>query len=276
MTKKEDIDRLKETARLMRINILKMLNSAKSGHTGGSLSATDIITALYFHVLRHNPKDPPRSERDRFVLSKGHATPALYSALAMCGYFDAAELMTLRKLNSSLQGHPDMRKTRGIETTSGSLGQGLSIANGIAMGLRLEGLKSNVYVMLGDGELQEGQVWEAAMTAAHYKLGKVTAIVDNNGLQIDGAVKDVMGIEPLYDKWKSFGWDVQIIDGHNFEEIIPALESAKTRIVNDKPSVIIAKTIKGKGVSFFEGQVKYHGTPPTDDELKRALKELGE
>lgn len=275
MVKKEDIDRLKETARLMRINILKMLNSAKSGHTGGSLSATDIITALYFHVLRHNPKYPPWSERDRFVLSKGHATPALYSALAMCGYFDAAELTTLRNLNSSLQGHPDMRKTRGIETTSGSLGQGLSVANGIAMGLRLEGLKSNVYVMLGDGELQEGQIWEAAMTAAHYKLGKVTAIVDNNGLQIDGAVKDVMGIEPLYDKWKAFGWDVQIIDGHNFEEIIPALESAKTRIVNDKPSVIIAKTIKGKGVSFFEGVVKYHGTPPADDELKRALKELG-
>ncbi|MBE9547276.1 MAG: transketolase, partial [Proteobacteria bacterium] len=257
MTKKEDIDRLKETARLMRINILKMLHCAKSGHTGGSLSAADILTALYFHVLRHNPKDSHWPERDRFVLSKGHAAPALYSALAMCGYFDLAELMTLRKLNSSLQGHPDMRKTNGVETSSGSLGQGLSVANGIAMGLRLEGLNANVYVMLGDGELQEGQVWEAAMTAAHYKLGKVTAIVDNNGLQIDGAVKDIMEIEPLYEKWKAFGWDVQVIDGHNFEEIMPALESAKTGNVKDKPSVIIAKTIKGKGVSFFEGVVKY-------------------
>ena len=276
MVKKEDINRLKETARMMRINILKMLHSAKSGHTGGSLSATDIITALYFHVLRHNPKDPNWRERDRFVLSKGHAAPALYSALSMCGYFDSKELMTLRKLNSSLQGHPDMRKTRGVETTSGSLGQGLSVTNGIAMGLRLEGLKSNIYVMLGDGELQEGQVWEAAMTSAHYKLGKVMTIVDNNGLQIDGAVKDVMGIEPLHDKWKAFGWNVQVIDGHNFEEIIPALENARNCNVKDNPSVIIAKTIKGKGVSFFEGQVKYHGTPPTDDELERALKELGE
>lgn len=275
MINKEDIDRLKETARLMRINILKMLHNAKSGHTGGSLSATDIITALYFHVLRHNPKDPHWPERDRFVLSKGHAAPALYSALAMCGYFDSDELMTLRKLNSPLQGHPDMRKTEGVEASSGSLGQGLSVANGIAMALRLEDLKSNVYVMLGDGELQEGQVWEAAMTSAHYKLGKVMAIIDNNGLQIDGIVKDIMGIEPLYEKWKAFGWNVQVINGHNFGEIIPALESAKTKDVMDKPSVIIAKTIKGKGVSFFEGLVKYHGVAPTDEELNRALRELG-
>lgn len=275
MAKMEDISRLKETARLMRINILTMIHNASSGHTGGSLSAADIMTALYFHVLNHNPDDPNWPERDRFVLSKGHGAPALYSALAMCGYFNLKELMTLRKLNSSLQGHPDVRKTKGVNATSGSLGQGLSVANGIAMGLRLEGIKSNVYVMLGDGELQEGQIWEAAMTAAHYKLGKVMAIVDNNGLQIDGAVKDVMGIEPLYDKWKAFGWNVQVIDGHNFEEIIPALESVKSRNVADTPSVVIAKTIKGKGVSFFEGLAKYHGVAPTDEEFKKALKELG-
>jgi transketolase len=275
MMNMEDISRLKETARLMRINILKMIHNASSGHTGGSLSAADIMTALYFNVLNHNPQYPNWRERDRFVLSKGHGAPALYSALAMRGYFDTYDLMTLRKLNSPLQGHPDVRKTKGVNSTSGSLGQGLSVANGIAMGLRLEGIKSNVYVMLGDGELQEGQIWEAAMTAAHYKLGKVMAIVDNNGLQIDGAVKDVMGIEPLYDKWKAFGWDVQIIDGHNFEEIIPALKSIKSRNVTDTPSLVIAKTIKGKGVSFFEGLAKYHGIAPTDEELKKALKELG-
>jgi transketolase len=275
MMNMEDISRLKETARLMRINILKMIHNVNSGHTGGSLSAADIMTALYFNVLNHNPQYPNWRERDRFVLSKGHGAPALYSALAMRGYFDTYDLMTLRKLNSPLQGHPDVRKTKGVNATSGSLGQGLSVANGIAMGLRLEGIKSNVYVMLGDGELQEGQIWEAAMTAAHYKLGKVMAIVDNNGLQIDGAVKDVMGIEPLYDKWKAFGWDVQIIDGHNFEEIIPALKSIKSRNVTDTPSLVIAKTIKGKGVSFFEGLAKYHGIAPTDEELKKALKELG-
>jgi len=276
MIKLEDMDRLKETARLMRINILKMLNNVKSGHTGGSLSAADIITALYFYVLKHDPENPHDSERDRFVLSKGHAAPALYSALAMSGYFDLKELMTLRKLNSNLQGHPDVRKTRGIEATSGSLGQGLSIANGMAMALRLQGIKSSVYVMLGDGELQEGQVWEAAMTAAHYKLGKVTAIVDNNGLQIDGKVKDIMEVEPLKEKWKAFGWRVQVIDGHNFEDIVPALENAKIRDATDNPLVLIAKTIKGKGVSLFEGVVKYHGAPPTDEELKTALRELGE
>jgi transketolase len=274
--KREDIERLQETARRMRINILRMLHRAKSGHTGGSLSATDIITALYFYVMKHRPEEPDWRERDRFVLSKGHAAPALYSALAMCGYFDPTELMTLRQAGSCLQGHPDRIKTRGIDASSGSLGQGLSIANGIALGLRLSRVPSSVYVMLGDGEHQEGQVWEAAMTAAHYRLGKITAIVDNNGLQIDGPVKDVMGIEPLDDKWRAFGWDVQEINGHDFQEIIAALEAVRGKGLFDRPSMIIAKTVKGKGISIFEGQAKYHGVPPSDDELVRAMKELGE
>jgi transketolase len=272
----EELNCLNHTARQMRIQILRMLHCAKSGHTGGSLSATDIITALYFHLLRHRPDDPSWPERDRFVLSKGHAAPALYAALAMTGYFDPKELMTLRRLNSCLQGHPDMLKTKGVNASSGSLGQGLSIANGMAMGMRLDGLDSNVYVLLGDGELQEGQVWEAAMTAAHYRLGKVMAIVDNNGLQIDGAVQDIMGIEPLPEKWRAFGWDVQVIDGHDMSQIISALQYARSKKMVDKPSVVIAKTVKGKGVSIFENKVKYHGTPPNDEELAQALKELGE
>ncbi len=276
MDSEEQIRKLKETARLMRINILKMLHAAKSGHTGGSLSATDIITALYFHVLRHKPENPGWHERDRFVLSKGHAAPALYAALAMCGYFDQQELCTLRKMNSCLQGHPSARITRGVDATSGSLGQGLSVANGIALGLRLDGVAAQVYVMMGDGEQQEGQIWEAAMTAAHYKLGKITAIIDNNGLQIDGFVKDVKGIEPLADKWRAFGWDVSVIDGHDFSQIIPALTKVREKSATDRPSAIIAKTVKGKGGSLFENKAKYHGVPPSDEELAATLKELGE
>jgi len=273
--KTDEYKRLKEISREMRIRIVRMLHCAKSGHTGGSLSATDIIAALYFQVMNHRSDDPAWMSRDRFVLSKGHAAPALYAALALSGYFDPEELMTLRRLNSCLQGHPDMLKTRGVNASSGSLGQGLSIANGMAMGMRLDGISSNVFVMLGDGELQEGQVWEAAMSAAHYRLGKVMAIVDNNGLQIDGAVQDIMGIEPLAEKWSAFGWDVQIIDGHHFEEIVPALEKGRGKQAFDKPSVILAKTVKGKGVSIFENKVKYHGTPPNDEELATAMKELG-
>ena len=273
--KAEELNRLKEIAREMRVQILRMLHCAKSGHTGGSLSAADILTALYFRIMQHKPDDPSWSDRDRFVLSKGHGAPALYASLAMAGYFDPKELTTLRRLNSCLQGHPDMLKTKGVNASSGSLGQGLSIANGMAMGLRLDGIGANVYALLGDGELQEGQIWEAAMTAAHYKLGKLTAIVDNNGLQIDGAVKDIMGIEPLPEKWAAFGWDVEIIDGHDFTQIIPALEKAKMKGAVDKPSVVIAKTVKGKGASIFENKVKYHGTPPNDEELAQALKELG-
>lgn len=273
---KQDTVELRETSRRMRIEILKMLNRAASGHTGGSLSAADILAALYFRVLNHDPRNPSWPERDRFVLSKGHAAPALYTALALSGYFDIAELATLRQVGSSLQGHPDMRKTRGADASSGSLGQGLSIANGIALGLRLDSSNANVYVMLGDGELQEGQVWEAAMTAAHYRLGKVIAIVDKNGLQIDGEVKNVMGVEPVGEKWKAFGWDVREIDGHDFSQIIPALEEPRAKAAADRPTAVIAATVKGKGVSFFENQARYHGVAPSADELTRALRELGE
>jgi transketolase len=276
MSSEGNIRQLTETARQVRIDILKMLHTAKSGHTGGSLSATDILVALYFQVMRHRPDDPDWQERDRFVLSKGHAAPALYAVLSRAGYFDAQELNTLRRLNSCLQGHPNARLTKGVDATSGSLGQGLSVANGIALGLRLDGIESQVYALLGDGELQEGQVWEAAMTAAHRKLGKVTVIVDNNGLQIDGFVKDVKGVEPIGDKWSSFGWEVHAVDGHDMTALIGALTKVRDKSVTDRPTAIIAKTVKGKGVSIFENKAKYHGVPPSDDELAAALKELGE
>lgn len=269
-----DIKSLEEKARHIRIDILKMLTLAGSGHTGGSLSATDIVTALYFYKMRYNPKDPSWSERDRFILSKGHAAPLLYAVLSMAGYFDPELLKTLRKIGSPLQGHPNSKSLPGIEISTGSLGQGLSVANGIALGLRLDGIDSRVYCLLGDGELQEGQVWEAAMTAAHYHLDNLCAIVDNNGLQIDGPVKEVMRIDPLPQKWDAFGWHIIEIDGHNMEEIINALDKAET--IKGKPTLIIAHTIKGKGVSFFEGRVEYHGVAPTKEELERALKELGE
>jgi transketolase len=264
--------RLKEIARELRIDILEMLENAGSGHTGGSLSAIDIITALYFHKMRHNPQNKSWKNRDRFVLSKGHGAPALYAALARAGYFDSQQLKTLRRLDSILQGHPFSRTTPGVEVTTGSLGQGLSMANGIALANRLDKNMVKVYVLLGDGELQEGQVWEAAMTAAHYKLDNICAIIDNNGLQIDGWVADIMSLDPLPDKWRGFGWEVLEIDGHDFEQIISALDRADQ--IKDKPTVIVAKTIKGKGVSFMENQAKYHGKAPTSDELKRALEEL--
>jgi len=275
MISEEKIRQLQETARQVRINVLKMLNKANSGHTGGSLSATDILVALYFEVMRHRPNDPAWRERDRFVLSKGHAAPALYTVLSMAGYFSMDELGTLRQLNSCLQGHPNAKLTPGVDATSGSLGQGLSVANGIALGLRLDGIASQVYAVLGDGELQEGQVWEAAMTAAHYKLGKVTVVVDNNGLQIDGFVKDVKGVEPIKDKWAAFGWDVHEIDGHDLSALVTILSQVKGKSVTDRPTAVIAKTVKGKGVSFFENKAKYHGVAPSADELAAALKELG-
>ncbi len=268
-----DIAFLKEQARAVRIEILKMLTEAGSGHTGGSLSAADIVTALYFYKMRHNPKDPKWRERDRFILSKGHAAPLLYAVLALSGYFDRSLLNTLRKLGSPLQGHPCSKMLPGIEVSTGSLGQGLSIANGIAMGLKMDGLSSRVYCLLGDGETQEGQVWEAAMTAAHYRSDNLCAIIDNNGLQIDGHCCDVMALEPIVDKWNAFGWHVIDIDGHNMEAILDALGEAET--VKGKPTMIVARTIKGKGVSFFEGKVQYHGMAPTREELEKALKELG-
>ncbi len=269
-----DINFLNEKARVLRIEILKMLTESGSGHTGGSLSAADIVTALYFCKMRHKPRDPKWRERDRFILSKGHAAPLLYAALALSGYFDKPLLKTLRKLGSPLQGHPSSKMLPGVEISTGSLGQGLSIANGIAMGLKLDGLSSRVYCLLGDGETQEGQVWEAAMTAAHYRLDNLCAIIDNNGLQIDGHCCDVMSIEPIVNKWEAFGWHVIDINGHDMKAILNAFNEAET--VKLKPTMIVARTVKGKGVSFFEGKVQYHGITPTPEELEMALKELGD
>ncbi|MCD6319419.1 MAG: transketolase [Candidatus Desulfofervidaceae bacterium] len=267
-----NIDCLRQIAREVRKDILTMLNKAGSGHTGGSLSAVELLTALFFAKLRHDPQKPCWKDRDRFILSKGHAAPVLYAILARCGYFEREELLHLRELGSRLQGHPDSKFTPGVEVPTGSLGQGLSMANGIALAARLDGLSTRVYVLLGDGEVQEGQVWEAAMTAGHYKLDNVCAILDNNGLQIDGWVKDVKNVEPLAPKWEAFGWAVLEIDGHNFGEILSALDKAEE--IKGKPTIIIAHTVKGKGVSFFENKAKYHGVAPTNEELERALKEL--
>lgn len=267
------IGKLQEKARQIRIHILKMLTKAGSGHTGGSLSAVEIITALYFYKMRHRPYDPAWKERDRFILSKGHAVPALYAALAVAGYFPEEELMTLRQIGSRLQGHPDMRLLPGIDFSTGSLGQGLSVGNGMALAARLDGLDARIYALLGDGEIQEGQIWEAAMAASHYKLSSLCAVLDFNKLQIDGKVLDIMCIAPVAEKWRSFGWEVMEVDGHDFSEILPALD--RTEQNQDRPSLIIAHTIKGKGVSFMENQLKYHGIAPTPQELQEALVELG-
>ena len=268
----KDIEELREITRKVRTDILTMLNQAGSGHTGGSLSAADILTALYFSKMKHNPKNPKWEDRDRFVLSKGHAAPALYAVLARCGYFNPEALYSLRKLGSILQGHPDMNTTPGVEISTGSLGQGLSIANGMALGLKLDKKNTRVYVLMGDGEIEEGQIWEAAMSAAHYKIDNLCALLDYNGLQIDGPVKEIMNVDPLPDKWKSFGWHVFEIDGHDIEAILDALHKAEK--IKGKPSIIICNTVKGKGVSFFENKVEYHGVAPTDEELEGALKEL--
>ncbi|HHW20872.1 transketolase [Thermodesulfovibrio thiophilus] len=267
-----DIEFLKDKARQLRIEIVKMLTEAGSGHTGGSLSAADIVTALYFYKMKHDPRNPRWKERDRFVLSKGHAAPVLYAVLALSGYFDKSLLGSLRRLNSPLQGHPCCKSIPGIEVSTGSLGQGLSVANGIALGLRLDRISSRVYCLLGDGEIQEGQIWEAAMTASHYKIDNLCAIVDHNNLQIDGYCSDVMNVEPIEDKFKAFGWNVFTIDGHDMYEIINALDEAER--IKEKPTMIVANTVKGKGVSIFEGKVQYHGMAPTHEELEIALKEL--
>ncbi|HAM49836.1 MAG TPA: transketolase [Nitrospiraceae bacterium] len=269
---KKDTPYLCQRAKELRREILKMLTEAGSGHTGGSLSAADILAALFFCKMKHRPEEPSWRERDRFVLSKGHAAPLLYAVLALTGYFDKSLLKTLRRIDSPLQGHPSSKFLKGIEVSTGSLGQGLSIANGIALGLRMDGIPSRVYCLLGDGELQEGQIWEAAMTAAHYRLDHLCAIVDNNGLQIDGFCCDVMSIEPITDKWKGFGWNTIDIDGHDMEQIVHALDDAEK--AKGRPTVIIARTVKGKGVSFFEGKAEYHGLTPTPEELEKALKEL--
>lgn len=267
------LDHLQEKARLLRSDIVTMLHKAQSGHTGGSLSAIDIVTALYFHKMRHNPKDPAWEGRDRFVLCKGHAAPALYVALAETGYFPREDLMTLRRLGSHLQGHPDCKVTPGVEVCTGSLGQGLSMAVGMALGLRLDGQPNRVYALMGDGELQEGQVWEAAMAAAHYGVDNLCAVADLNALQIDGEVAKVMNVAPVADKFRAFGWHVLEIDGHDMAAIVGALDAAEG--VKGKPTLIAARTIKGKGVDIFENKAKYHGVPPSDEELKQALCDLG-
>jgi len=271
-SREERTKKLEEMALKIRRHIIREIYEAGSGHPGGSLSATDIITALYFHIMKHDPKNPKWENRDRFVLSKGHSCPALYAALAESGYFDVKELLTLRKLGSRLQGHPSM-KIPGIDICTGSLGQGLSVAVGMALGARLDSRLYRVFVLLGDGELQCGEVWEAAMAAAHYKLGNITAIVDRNRLQIDGNTETIMSLEPLPFKFKAFGWHVTEVNGHNFNEIIDAIE--KGFKIKGKPKVIIAHTTKGKGVSFMEGSVAFHGKPPNDEQFKIAMKELG-
>jgi transketolase len=263
---------LKEMAKKLRRHVITMTATAGSGHPGGSLSAADIITALYFKVLHHDPEDPHWSERDRFVLSKGHAAPILYAALAEAGYFPVGELATLRKLDSRLQGHTDRNFTPGIEMSAGSLGMGLSFAIGVTLAARLDFRTYRTYVLLSDGECEEGQTWEAALSAAHFKLANLTAIVDCNGLQLSGWTRDIMNLEPFIRKWQAFGWHVIDIDGHDFDQILAAFPQAEK--MKGKPTVIVARTIKGKGVSFMENNVEFHGKAPTWEEAERALKEL--
>lgn len=263
---------LDDQARNLRRHCIEMIGKSQSGHPGGSLSAADIVAVLYFHHMNHSAKKVNDPDRDRFVLSKGHAAPVLYAALAETGYFPVADLMNLRQLDSKLQGHPDMNKVPGVDITSGSLGQGLSAANGMALAGRIDKKKYRVYVLIGDGESQEGMVWEAAMFAAHHKLDRVTAIVDHNNLQIDGHVDQIIGIQPLKDKWASFGWHVLQVDGHDVMAIEGALKEAD--MMKSKPTVILAETVKCKGVSFMENKVDFHGKAPNEDELKRAIAEL--
>jgi len=263
---------LKEIAKKLRRHVITMTATAGSGHPGGSLSAADIITALYFKVLRHSPQNPQWPDRDRFILSKGHAAPILYAALAETGYFPVAELETLRKLNSRLQGHADRKFTRGVEMSSGSLGMGLSFAIGVALAARLDSKAYRTYVLLSDGECEEGQTWEAALSAAQFKLDNLTAIVDYNGIQLSGWIRDIMNLEPFTEKWQAFGWHTIDIDGHDFDQILSAYQEAEK--IKGKPIVIVAHTIKGKGVSFMENNVAFHGKAPTREEAERALKEL--
>jgi len=269
----EKIRELEAIAVKLRKHVINMTCAAASGHPGGSLSAADIVTILYFHQLKQDPKKPAWPERDRFVMSKGHAAPILYAALAESGYFPVSYLKTLRQLGSSLQGHVDMLSLPGIEMSTGSLGQGLSAANGMALANRLDKKDARIYCLMGDGECQEGQIWEAAMTSAHYKLDNLTAFVDHNKFQIDGPVEKIKNLAPFADKWQAFGWKVICCDGHNMAELADSLEKAVQ--TKGKPTVIIANTVKGKGVSFMEEHpLDYHGKAPSDDEEKRAIAEL--
>jgi transketolase len=266
------IDEIGSKARRLRREVIRMVGTAGSGHPGGALSAADMVACLYFWEMRYDPQRPDWPERDRFVLSKGHAAPLLYAVLAESGFFPQEMLGTLRRLGSPLQGHPDMRKLPGVEASTGSLGQGVGWAVGMALAARLDRRDSRVYVLLGDGELEEGMVWEAVMAASHYRLGNLVALIDNNGLQIDGPLHEVMSIEPIGDKFRAFGWETCEIDGHDIGAILRTLNEA--RQVKDRPFAIVARTIKGKGCSFMEGQVDWHGKAPTQEELERALLEF--
>ena len=268
-----DFKQYEEIAARVRVDIVKAVHKAGSGHPGGSLSAADIVTALYFKEMNIDPENPHMEGRDKFILSKGHAGPVQYAALAERGYFPVEELWSLRKLGSRFQGHPNRDKVPGIEMSTGSLGQGFAVSVGMAMAAKMDGSKSRTYVLLGDGELQEGLIWEAAMAAAHYKLDNLCAIVDWNGLQIDGKNDDVMTVKPIDEKFRAFGFNVLVIDGHNFEEIFAALDAA--RECKGKPTVIVAKTNKGHGVSFMENNPGWHGKAPSEDEAKQAVNELG-
>ena len=270
---RQDVERLEQQAAQLREDILSMIHTAKAGHPGGSLSAVDMITALYFHVMNIDPADPQNPDRDRFVLSKGHACPALYAALARRGYFDPAILNTLRQYHSILQGHPDMNKVPGIDMSTGSLGNGLSAGVGMALSAKLHKQDYMTYVMLGDGETQEGEVWEAAMAANHHDLKNLIAIVDCNGVQINGWTNDVMTVEPLADKWRAFGWRVVEVNGHNMKDVLTALHTAKSM---RHPTVILMRTVKGKGVSFMEDDSAWHGAAPDDEQLVKAIVEIRE
>ena len=265
------IQELEEKAKQIRRLIIQMLAKAGSGHPGGSLSAADLISVLFFSVLKHNPKDPAWPDRDRFHMSKGHCCPLWYAVLAESGYFPKDQLWTLRQLGSILQGHPD-RRTPGVEVASGSLGQGLSVALGMSLAAKIDKKDYRVYVLMGDGEIQEGNIWEAAMACSHFKRDNLCAILDYNGFQIDGKVKDIMALEPIAAKWQSFGWHTIEIDGHNIKQILTAYDEAKQ--TKGKPTIIVARTVKGKGVSFMENVVDFHGRAPTKEEAERALKEL--
>ncbi len=268
----QEIRQLQITACKVRMGVIEGTHGAKAGHPGGSLSAADMFTYLYFKELNVDPKDPKNANRDRFVLSKGHTAPGLYSTLANRGFFPVEDLPTLRHIDSYLQGHPNMNTVPGVDMSTGSLGQGISVAAGMALGAKHQGKTYRVYTLLGDGEIQEGQVWEACMLAAHYKLDNFVAIVDNNGLQIDGPVDKVMSPYPIDEKLKAFGFHVEVIDGHDYNQIEAALNTAKT--VKGQPTAIVMKTTKGKGVSFMEGQASWHGKAPNDEEYAIAMNEL--
>lgn len=267
-----NIDEIQEKAKEIRKDIITEVYYAKSGHPGGSLSIADIMAVLYFDELRINEKDPKWEDRDRLILSKGHCSPALYAALAERGFFKKEELKTFRKLGSKLQGHPDLNKVPGVDMTSGSLGQGLSVANGIAIAGKMDNKDYRVYVIVGDGEIEEGQIWEAAMTSSKYKLDNLCLIVDNNNLQIDGTIEEVKSSYPIDKKFESFGFNVLQIDGNNIEEILRAFYIAKN--TKHKPTCIIAKTVKGKGISFMENKAEWHGKAPSEEEYNQAMEEL--